>query len=76
MKLTSSEMHLPLSSSPHVLYDSITSLLLQDEILSACKSKAGWKLVLRKKKMSRRTLISIWGIVATDLLSSGDHFDV
>lgn len=58
MKLTSSEMHLPLSSSPHVLYDSITSLLLQDEILSACKSKAGWKLVLRKKKMSVRLLIA------------------
>ena len=26
--------------------------------------------------MSGRTLISTWGIAATDLLSSGDHFDV
>lgn len=43
-------MHLPLSSSLHVLYDSVESLLPWVEILSACRSKAGWRGVSAEKE--------------------------
>lgn len=53
-KLTSSEMHLPLSSSPHVLYDSVESLLPRVVILSALGAKQdGGELVLGKKNVSQ-----------------------